>query len=67
MPGISASGSVKMSCRECGTELERDPSTGNYKCPKPECGKGGISSPDGITTTVDEHGNVKLSSGKKPE
>lgn len=58
---------VKMSCRECGTELERNEQTGNYKCPKPECGKGGISSKDGIVTSVDEQGNVRLSStGKKP-
>lgn len=58
---------VTMSCRECGTELERNPETGNYKCPAPDCGKGGISSPDGIKTTVDESGNVTLTStGKKP-
>jgi hypothetical protein len=58
---------VKMSCRFCSTELERNEQTGNYKCPKPDCGKGGISSPDGIVTTVDEHGNVLLkSTGEKP-
>lgn len=60
-------GIVKMSCRECGTELERDPKTGNYFCPKPGCGKGGLSSPNGIKTTVDEHGNVTLSSSGKPD
>jgi hypothetical protein len=58
---------VKMSCRICRTELERDLETGNYFCPKPECGQGGIRSKDGIKTTVDERGNVTLSSTGKPD
>lgn len=63
--GIGGLG-VKMKCRVCETDLDRDPETGNYFCPKPGCGKGGISSPDGITTTVDEDGNVTLSSKGRP-
>jgi hypothetical protein len=56
-----------MFCIECDTQLMCEEETGNYRCPKAGCGKGGISSPDGIKTTVDERGNVKLSSmGKAP-
>ena len=58
---------VKMSCRICCTELERNLETGNYFCPKPECGKGGIRSKDGIKTTVGVCGNVTLSSTGKPD
>jgi hypothetical protein len=65
--GLGGLSGIGMSCHECGTSLESDDATGNYRCPKPGCGKGGISSPDGIKTTVDEQGNVKLSSrGKAP-
>jgi len=59
-------GGVSMGCRYCGESLVRDPSTGNYRCDTAGCGKGSLSSPDGIETTVDEHGNVRLTSGKKP-
>jgi len=57
---------LTMKCRHCEAVLERDTTTGNYFCPTPDCGKGGISSPDGITTIVDEHGNVTLKSSGKP-
>jgi len=56
-----------MSCRECGAEFERDLETGNYFCPNPGCGKGGIRGKYGIKTTVDEHGNVTLESHGKPD
>lgn len=55
-----------MKCCECDAGLERDLQTGNYFCPNPECGKGGISSSNGITTTVDEDGNFVLSSKGRP-
>ena len=59
-------GGVTMGCIHCGQGLVRDTQTGNYKCVTPGCGKGSLSSPDGVETTVDEHGNVTLTSGKKP-
>lgn len=58
---------IELKCRVCITELERDLKTGNYFCPKPECGKGGIRSKDGIKTIVDEHGDVTLFSTGKPD
>ena len=57
---------IKMSCLHCETKLERESETGNYRCPKPDCGKGGIRSARGITTTVDEDGNILLESTGKP-
>jgi len=57
---------ARMSCHECGTDLKRDPKTGNYLCPKPGCGKGGIVSNEGIITTVDTNGNIVLRCGEKP-
>lgn len=57
---------VVIRCRACDAPLERDLRTGNYGCPRPECGKGRLSSPGGITTTVDEEGNVVFSGGKRP-
>jgi len=60
----SGFGDVTMGCIGCGADLERDVETGNYFCPTSSCGKGSLSSPSGITTTVDEHGNVTLTNGK---
>lgn len=57
-------GGVTMGCIKCGADLERDPESGNYRCPTPDCGAGSLSSKDGIETVVDEHGNVTLKSGK---
>lgn len=59
-------GGVSMGCLYCGALLVRDEETGNYRCPTEGCGKGGITSPGGIETTVDEDGNVKLTSGNSP-
>jgi len=63
--GLGGISGVGMSCRHCEAPLERDPETGNYRCPTPGCGRGSLSSPDGITTTVDEEGRtVTLRNGK---
>ena len=59
-------GGPVLRCIVCDAGLERDTKTGNYKCPTAGCGKGSLSSPNGIETTVDEHGNVTHRSGKKP-
>ena len=59
-------GLMRMACKACDADLERDPKTGNYRCPDPACGKGGLSSPGGIVTTVDDDGNVLLTGGQKP-
>ncbi|QSG02909.1 hypothetical protein AArcS_1699 [Natranaeroarchaeum sulfidigenes] len=32
------SGTAKRHCRECGSQLERDPETGNWTCQSPKCG-----------------------------
>jgi hypothetical protein len=32
-------GLMRKSCKECGSDLERDPVTGNYRCVKLGCGK----------------------------
>ena len=54
---------VYMTCNACETALERD-GEGNYVCPNPKCGKGGLRSKGGVQTLVDEDGNVTLKSGK---
>lgn len=66
MTFVNGLGGVRMMCRHCGADLERELSTGNYHCPTPGCGKGSLTSPAGITTTTDEDGNVRLESGRKP-
>jgi hypothetical protein len=58
---VNGSAHVGLRCLYCSADLVCDPSTGNYRCPTPTCGKGGISSPGGIVTVVDEAGNVTLS------
>ena len=57
-------GGFSIRCRHCDADLDRDVETGNYFCPTSSCGKGSLSSPSGITTTVDEHGNVTFKNGK---
>ena len=58
---------LKVSCRACGTEFKKDPETGNYECPKPGCGKGGIRGKGGISVTKDEKGNVSIVSAENAD
>jgi len=52
-----------MACSVCETLLERD-DEGNYVCPNPACGKGGLRSKDGVSIVADEKGNVTIRNGK---
>jgi len=54
---------VYMACSVCETLLERD-DEGNYVCPNPACGKGGLRSKDGVSIVADEKGNVTIRNGK---
>lgn len=59
-------GLMRLSCNHCGTDLERDPETGNFLCTKAGCGQGRLSSAGGIEASLTDDGDVLLTGGKKP-
>ena len=63
----NGTGGLNMFCTACNARLERDTPTGNYECPEEDCGEGGISSPHGIQTSIEDEGRtVRLESTGKP-
>jgi len=70
MPSFQITGGIgglmKLTCNHCGGELEREPETGNFRCSKPGCGQGHLSSAGGIEASLSDDGNVLLTGGKKP-